>query len=147
MREFFRGWRRKVGCAMLVLALTLMVLWLRSIHTKDFVRLVSFDDWQCALLSLEGSIVFNILQGLTDRPVDQGLPKWFAYRIDGSEMNNPGIIWKWRWCGFGHISPDSRSIQWVISYWSIVLLLTTLSAYLLLSQPRKPSSVPGKDVS
>ncbi len=30
MREFFRGWRRKVGCVTLVMACGLMGLWIRS---------------------------------------------------------------------------------------------------------------------
>ena len=37
MREFFRGWRRKVGVVTLVVALTLMAMWLRSYLFNDEV--------------------------------------------------------------------------------------------------------------
>ena len=147
MSDFFCGWRRKAGCVTLALALTLMALWLRSIHTKDVVKLISLDEWQSTLLSLEGSLVLNTFQGATHPPMDQGLPRWLAFRIDGSEMNSPELIWIWRWFGFGLISHSPHSTKWVIPYWSIVLPLTTLSGSLLMSKSRNPASVPAEEVA
>ena len=38
MREFFQGWRRKVGVATLLLACLLMFVWLRSYRNRDTLQ-------------------------------------------------------------------------------------------------------------
>ena len=43
MREFFRGWRRKVGIVMLGAALAAMGLWVRSRVTTDYIEVPIFD--------------------------------------------------------------------------------------------------------
>lgn len=37
MREFFKGWRRKVGCVTLLMALLLAVGWVRSYQDQEIV--------------------------------------------------------------------------------------------------------------
>ena len=45
MREFFRGWRRKVGVLTLVMALGFMAGWVRSSFSRDWIRLHSGKHW------------------------------------------------------------------------------------------------------
>ena len=42
MREFFRGWRRKIGLATLGLACALMLAWIRSPFFADYVAVHCF---------------------------------------------------------------------------------------------------------
>lgn len=35
MPEFFSGWRRKTGCGLLLISLSLFGVWLRSYHIRD----------------------------------------------------------------------------------------------------------------
>jgi hypothetical protein len=37
MREFFRGWRRKAGCLLLLAACALLVLWFRTLRVEDVI--------------------------------------------------------------------------------------------------------------
>jgi hypothetical protein len=37
MRDFFKGWRRKVGCVTLVMACAVATGWLRSMLTDDYI--------------------------------------------------------------------------------------------------------------
>lgn len=39
MKEFFDGWRRKVGVASLAMACALMAMWLRSMVVSDLVQI------------------------------------------------------------------------------------------------------------
>src|SRR5262245_3802284 len=39
MREFFKGWRRKVGCVTLVMALASLGLWTRSFQSDDAITI------------------------------------------------------------------------------------------------------------
>ena len=46
------------------------------------------------------------------------------------------------WQGFSSTFGGSRDFKWLIPYWSVVLPLTLLSAYLLLSKPRLKTAKP-----
>ncbi|MDB5348549.1 MAG: hypothetical protein JWP89_6926 [Schlesneria sp.] len=37
MREFFRGWRQKVGCVTMVVACFVLGLWMRSLRIRDVI--------------------------------------------------------------------------------------------------------------
>ena len=57
MPEFFHGWRRKVGCSLLLVAIGLCTLWARSelvednlsIPSGDRRHLVTLPFWACDL--------------------------------------------------------------------------------------------------
>jgi len=107
MRGFFKGWRRKMGCVTLCLALSIVGIWMRSYDQWD-----SFDYGNTFVDSREG-----VIQRV-----------W-----DARNMIFSG--------GIG--SEPETIVYWRVPYWSIVLLLTLLSAYLLLVKPRvaKPKIV------
>lgn len=112
MREFFKGWRRKLGCVTLVLVLPILALWIRSF--------TCFDQ-----IAAGGNLV----------------------------ISNSGCM-VWNWMGWG--GPDATITDWYTGiaspfgedwyfgsdgvrfpYWSIVIPLTLLSSWLLLSRPRQ----------
>ena len=68
------------------------------------------------------------------------LPGWTRIRIDvtGDPVDateDDGLRWHWKWYGFGvydWVNEPVRAIE--IPHWSVVLPLTILSAYLLLTR-------------
>ena len=70
-------------------------------------------------------------------------PGWTRIRINvagdpANESEEDGLRWHWKCCGFGvydWVDEPVRAIE--IPHWSVVLPLTALSAYLLLTKPRK----------
>lgn len=68
----------------------------------------------------------------------EALPKSHTlFAAKGDTVHLPE--WQGQWCGFGHGNWKGWATLSIASipYWSLVLLLTLLSAYLLLSKPRK----------
>jgi hypothetical protein len=158
MGEFFWGWRRKVGLMTLLMACVFAAGWVRSFYVRDTIIIygrfpvlsVSSKDGQ---LSWEKQLPFvlkgpfNPVQDLNDGAQNYWEP-W-------------DIHWRWRreWYGFlfgsGVLSlsldkfppnerrwmsepPQKRRVEvWMIPYWSIVIPLTLLSAFLLLSTPHQ----------
>ncbi|MDB5344383.1 MAG: hypothetical protein JWP89_2760 [Schlesneria sp.] len=53
MRDFFHGWRRKVGCVLLVVTCALAALWVRSLTVCDAIEF-DFSDAQHTLFSCRG---------------------------------------------------------------------------------------------
>jgi hypothetical protein len=103
MLEFFKPWRRKLGCITLVMACAFMAGWVRGqlVVTQLFSVRATSDD--------------------------------FAFYQ--SALTRNGLIFCKR-IGSNHVV----DYEWyhTIPYWSVVLPLTILSAYLLLSKPRPP---------
>ena len=157
MREVFRGWRRKIGCVMLVMACLAMVAWMRSLFIQDWFSLpIRSAPW---LLSRPSGLTIAI-EG------DEGPPysfTWNSMPTDKTASTDPfafvaefhrifyvydekGLDWRWDFIGFhfcGYLHQGGgigNSFRWyVIPYWSIALPPTLLSAYLLLSKPRQPN--------
>jgi hypothetical protein len=146
MREFFKGWRRKAGCGLLVMAVLVCSVWLRSLIETDVMEVRKSKY----LISGNGGVHWTIqTSGIRSR--------LFAYTWYGDLMGpfageqgeqNPGFqlpfSWKCHWrmrfagveSGY-HEANDIGFRWWRVSYWSIVLPFTLLSAYLILWKPRK----------
>ncbi len=165
MGDFFHGWRRKTGCVTLAVALVLMCGWVRSLFVAD-ILLVTFPrtfyrfdsdrfgislyrrTWVDPSIFLEWArfpqmqVQFHpgvrVLRYVTGR-----LSKY-------SPLSNVPEGWRWEFCGFyfgkgprpgknGCIDPRHENIvtQLIVPYWSVVLPMTALSAYLLLIKPVK----------
>lgn len=164
MQEFFRGWKRKIGVVMLLTACTFMVGWVRSQRAFDIVSFpivpsVSNGIGSGTLLSWRRGILW------VPRPKKIGsrgsmLPRWktldpsiareLVLDLDGL-LESPSIRWRWKWQGIGMgelIEEPGTSNVWhfLIPYWSIVLPLTLLSAWLLLSKPRRTAAIPSGEV-
>lgn len=69
MREFFRGWRQKVGIALLVMAWACMGMWGRSLWYQDEVR-ISRNSRSERLVSNRGLLIWG--RGLSWDNDEQG---------------------------------------------------------------------------
>lgn len=149
MREFFRGWKRKIGCMTLVMACVFMGAWIRGHGTKDIIatgngRGLAYHEFNS---SYQGIMWYSHTSDLGYQ-WDAG---WYRVRIFDRESFNPlaqfademAIDRRWQWLGFdcGQVhDPDSPSFKtswFLIPYWSTTIPLTLISAFLLLSKPRK----------
>jgi len=135
----------------LVMACVFAAGWVRSCWKEDFVWYPT-DKYGYSLDSLHGVIL--LLKGT---PVASGMSaSWgsenapdIQFADDGKPLPfNPweklDIIWQSNWFAFGvgagNVKDTNTKIEMcVINYWSIVIPLTLLSAYLLLSKPHKPT--------
>ena len=120
MGDFFHGWRRKIGVVTLVVACVFLVTWMRS-ESKIDVFTVYYSDFydHFRIVSERGFLKFHF-RGIHFGPRSDLWETWVVARtpMQWEDLNIP--------------------------YWSIVLVLTMLSAYLLLSKPpvAKPQSRP-----
>ena len=73
------------------------------------------------------------------------IPRWNAIPyLEQIFFSDPSFQWSWRWygLGYGHESTDAqtnevRSDFVVTPYWFFITPLTLISAFLLLTKPRK----------
>jgi len=162
MGVFFKGWRRKAGCVVLVMACLLATAWMRSHVTRDVFHICSRDP-VLYVASVDGAILL-----VKNSFIGKGHIAPTQVVKDEHDYWEPWEIrWHWRseWCGFlfgsgvkslplDKIPPeerrwvidnpikDRRVDVWIIPHWSVVLPLTILSAYLLLWKPRsKPPRI------
>ena len=156
MGEYFKPRRRKIGVLTLVMACVIAAGWVRSLTRADLVMLQR-GNYTFSVESMCGEISFGRLASGNNNP------RWIWHSSEISPAT-------WRVCDqYGnpqpvdHLTEDIESIEWrfdrfgfhfgagngaqgrdeiyAFPYLSIVIPLTLLSAYLLLSKPRtKPKS-------
>ena len=147
MKEFIRGWRRKAGCVTLMLALLLITGWIGSLRIGTGLVIQS-PTWTPntsathVLLSCNGSLSwmrhgcrFPTSDTVTalQWPLEQTVDHPFTSEI---------IRWhrSFRWCGFE--SGEGAAVgfpitSWRMPYWPVTVLLTLLSASLMLIPSRE----------
>ena len=134
MRDFFHGWRRKMGVVTLMMACVFMGGWFRSFEpVNDSITL----GHNHLLMSTNGFVYWYIFYD----------GDW-ADSVSQVSMKTD-MKFKWNWEGLGMIASDQAVWQqyirkYGISYWYFISPLTLLSAVLLLSKSRK--STPEKTV-
>lgn len=147
MREFFHGWRRKTGLALLAMALLLTAIWTRSCRTSDDMWFTSSGHLH--RISLEkGRIAWGR---------QEGTPMGSVFTVVGGNarydesFRNP-TSWKRVSVydvGMLHIEtlncdflskPRPPMTLWVLPFWIFVLPLTLISAFLTLSKNRTITS-------
>ena len=168
MREFFRGWRRKAGLATLGMALLMMAAWMRSIVFWDGIYFSLLPGTGHDLVSERGLIGWERVTYPIDEDSNYPMMKWesdpnsrtgeafnFAYLESRSDES---FVWRRCYGGFsigvtsgvGILPPfsfDKDDLPFtpirfvVVPYWSLILPLTLLSAWLLLIKPRPAKSV------
>lgn len=122
MREFFCGWRRKVGFVTLLMAVCLQVLWFRSHVVADTVAICIGEA-----IEVETSQgMFEILHNNIGYVDDMGIrhtwvPAGLSWRSELPNLLSIG----------GPTSYFRCSLLW------FVILFSFLSVYLLLWKPRK----------
>ncbi len=149
MGEFFQGWRRKTGLALLALALLLMGVWVRSTVVEDQLAI----NWLGRLHwfhSFNGTVAWKqytpwiqaksfVLYERESPPTDH---------TDHWDNDDDDVDWSWKWraCEFEFRAGTFSKPFWgdirlrIIPYWSLVLPLTLLSAFLIISKPKQPKS-------
>ena len=147
MRDFFRSWRRKVGVVTLVMACVLMAGWVRSFTFVEGVAIPIGIKMSASLVSNDSSLVWLTQDGGDFLMFPHFTSRRFS-EIDDRIFENPFFQWRWKWGGFGFGASVEGSKQIgnqmivmapgslvVIPFWSIVISLTILAAFLLLSKP------------
>lgn len=112
MREFFHGWRRKVGVVTLVMALVMMALWIRSYVLFDQIFVLGN-----LVLSNSGCIVWD-WQGWGGP--DANFLHFYSDRASPFDVD---------W----YFGTDGIRLP----YWIVTIPLTLLTAYLILWKPRE----------
>ena len=121
MGEFFKGWRCKAGLVTLAMALLLTVAWTRSYVTADAIKF-GFIGQQHIAISLDGQLAWESYPGYGRLQYERR-----QHRVTGN-VSVRAVI-------------DQMSCK--APYWSVVLPLTLLSAWLILVKPRKAKTATG----
>ncbi|MBS0206116.1 MAG: hypothetical protein JSS49_24750 [Planctomycetes bacterium] len=152
MREFIRGWRRKTGCGLLVIAVFLGIAWGRSMVIMDELQLP-----RSTVISNEGRIYWiSVRRHNAGRlPESRQRLRWKSEQTTDWKSADVwlagDVIWMRQWCGFafgsavngGYVIAISdtgergeyRHDFWVVPYWAVILPFTL--ACLILWRPRK----------
>jgi hypothetical protein len=144
MREFFRGWRRKIGVMTLVVACVFMAGWVRSCTTEDDFESDSIYDYQVTIGG--GQIIWwrigakDGVRNLQSKRTWRSRPLNWRLWPEASQTSGWDILTQYNVPGFslktGRRLGESTLVFGVASISWIVVPLTMLSAYLLLSNPR-----------
>ena len=159
MGSYFKPLRRKIGVITLVIASVFMIGWIRSQISLDGVYLPVIPAFSKAtgsgeLLSWKRGLLliirvrsnsFPSFRAMLPRLRTWGRPSMARSVTDElSELLDSSIIrWNWKLCGAGYgeqVEEDTgnRGVWFfVLPYWSIVLPLTFVSGWFLLSKRRQ----------
>jgi hypothetical protein len=150
MGEFFRGWRRRVGVVTLLMACVFLAGWVRSGMMNDFLA-TDRSNATYRLGSYGG--ILNFIREKSPATFGRFLElSSFEAKGDKHELWAKWISWDghevhWQWdCGQFHIGAGTiigtgtmkttRVESRILPYWSIVVPLTLISLWLLLSRSR-----------
>jgi hypothetical protein len=134
MPDFFRGWKRKLGCVVLLLACAFMAVYLRSCSVLDLLMFSAGRQSMVMFVSRDGAFTW-VCWGLS---FDE-FPSWQTGPL--SDTLDPAHCYDELTDAVGNKPPTSFCLG-PISFWSIIIPLTLLSAWMLLSKPRKPKPIP-----
>ena len=134
MFDYFRGWKRKTGLVTLSLLCVLTVLWTRTFHSEDVCGFKAGGRKHILTSSRQGVDWLSI-------PKDANW-KWFPHGIwlqtHGSDYAGNPPDSTMRSFQFER-RPETGQLVVGAPYWSLMLPLTILSAWLLLSKRRQPT--------
>lgn len=139
MQDFFRGWRRKTGGVMLLLACVLLAGWMRRLSATDGILVNGGPVGLIVLGSGDSSIVLVI------RKFDAAVSTLQLASDPYESLDSEAIpfIWHCKYAGFRHgIGKNDDGVRvWVVPYWPVVLGFTLLAGRLLLSKPVRRSEI------
>ncbi len=151
MGDYFKPWRRKIGVMTLVLACVAMAELIRCYSKHDSFILTYGNDSSIQLLSACRCLIFVKTHSNGSKQATHFTWETFRWAdnhfLTMSSQTQRAVDCK-RFCLASFDSHfnnhDAFATCFAIPYWSIVIPLTLLSAYLLLARPRvaKPTSAP-----
>ena len=135
MGEFFKGWRRKAGLVTLAMACLLAVAWMRSYVVRDVVTFTRSDRLHMIVSSHSHASWWAMANVYSQM-------EWNRYSIPPTERGRNSHLAHFRLMEstIASVMLQSRPPQgaiWTVPYWSLVLPLTLLSAWLILGKTRK----------
>jgi hypothetical protein len=135
MGSYFKPLRGKLGVVTLVLACLLMAGWVRSIFTLDQLRFRDLPTMTFQSASGHLRMWHDSSGEVTSS--DLHFFEWQRSTVSLSSTSPfPGSTNHFGWIGFDFVQyPEQMSLR-ILPYWSIVIPLTLLSAWLLFSKPR-----------
>lgn len=164
MREFFKGWRRKIGIFLLVIAVVLLVAWVRSYGLRDFYGFPkSSPEVRYVLESSLGRLILRRYEQKFD-PFGEFFTgySWYSRSHLESEKTFPDrdigetyeTVWERQVYGFhmgsaeqfyiaspfagdGTIVITNQMSYWSVPFWWLVLPLTLTSGWLIIWKRRK----------
>ena len=163
MGGYFRGWRWKSGPVTLLVACAFMAGWARSMFTYDGVWLFSPKS-RFGVVSNRGCLTWHYAHSRDARGTEWRL-EWDSHQVrhkSDKEDNKlvSSLLLKDFWFNLSTgmwfyysdlvrtpgppVSVKSSAVR--APYWFLVIPITLLSAYLLLSSPRQKPSAPPRDV-
>lgn len=141
MREFFKPWRRKIGLVTLVLTCMFAAAWIRSLCVNEAIMYRSDKNTLHDIRSFGGGLIWMTTHEGESKIIASNQYQTFKE----SRFRNPfesNRIWSHNILGFefGELRPSVRGMSvgvWVIRYSTFTIPLTLLSAWLLLSKPKR----------
>jgi hypothetical protein len=146
--RFMNGWRRKVGLVTLLMACVFAGTWVRSHWSHgsllEITRRHNEHDQQDRLVSLPGEVVWAAARNLN---ASHSFTEFFGSLSLGDGESSYGdlvcgipITWRRNLIGFRYgdgldAEGDNACSILIIRYWLIVIPLTLISVWLLLSKP------------
>ena len=144
MPTYFKPWRRKIGVATLVVACVAMGAWVRSTLVKDHLTRDYGDGSTIQATAFDSHFGLVVRKGF--QPSGKTEIRWLHSQV---ESINDWAAERGDWIsyrlGFGivHYKLTNGYLKaWFTHYASIVIPLTLLSAWLLLSRPRAKPTPP-----
>jgi len=150
MGEYFKPMRRKLGIVTLVMACLFAAGWVRSLRgTQDSLTIRTSDKDAHIFASFRDGFAWHRMNTPSEEmPPITGLFERFSFYTATFDHTESVIeIGEHRmtfdWLGFRARQTEFGEIKitaWAVPFWSVILPLTLLSAYLLLSKPHKSTS-------
>lgn len=154
--EYFKPWRRKIGVFVLLLACLFTAAWFRSLETINRLKMKTAQLQFNWVTSMNGGIVWQRVVPVDEsnwsKDINENGPTVFGEFAEAlaeyySGFTSGGNFEKHRFLGVQMSEYQNQTAMgpiklkiWRLSYWRIIVPLTLLSAYLLLSKPRLKST-------
>ena len=146
MREFFRGWQRKLGLVALMIALAAMAAWM---HSQRMVHVIAFRGCSMPLTVISGCGEFALLRrnyfDMSFEPTAEGTNRKFyfeeAFAEDRRRFEIVRLSMKASKLEIFIYTHPPHALSWKtvdriritpVPYWTVILALSAFSASLLL---------------
>jgi hypothetical protein len=138
---YFKTFRRKIGVATLMIACVFAAGWVRSRSICEQIDYAYHSQGMVFINSGQGLFVCGRTHAKVAYYFGEKMPAWSTMPEQNLESLVKEFGWKLYVGGFGIAASETRPAEIdghygiVVPYWSIVIPLTVISTWLLLSAP------------